>query len=125
MPYGNHFERNILANKLFLKKQYFRTEVKEGTSIEKHQEHTKELTDRLTTIGALISEEDQMVTLLGSLPKSHSTPVTALEARADGISLNYEEQKMCGQGHSGNPDVHAGRVKKEIQTMETSYLLWL
>lgn len=125
----NHFECDMLANKLFLKKPYFWTEMKEGTSIEKHLKHMKELTDRLAAIGAPISEEDQVVTLLGSLPKSYSTPVTALEV---GISLNYgqqalvhEEQKMCGQGHSSNPDVHTGRVKTEIQTMETSYLLWL
>ena len=31
-----HFERETLANKLFLKKQYFRTEMKEGTLIEAH-----------------------------------------------------------------------------------------
>lgn len=128
----NHFEGDMLANKLFLKKQYFRTEMKEGISIEKHLKHMKELTDRLAAIGAPSSEEDQVVTLLGSLPKSYSTPVTALEARVDGISLNYgqqalvhEEQKMCGQGHSSNPDVHAGKVKTEIQTIETSHLLWV
>ena len=32
----NHFERETLANKLFLKKRYFQTEMKEGTSIEAH-----------------------------------------------------------------------------------------
>ena len=31
-----HYERDTLANKLMLKKQYFRTEMKEGTSIEAH-----------------------------------------------------------------------------------------
>jgi len=29
-----HFERDTLANRLFLKKQYFKTEMKEGTSME-------------------------------------------------------------------------------------------
>jgi hypothetical protein len=61
-----HFERDTIANKLFLKKQYFRTEMKEGTSVEKHLKHMKELTDRLAAIGAPISEEDQVVTLLAS-----------------------------------------------------------
>ena len=54
----NHFERDTLANKLFLKKQYFRMEMKEGTSIEKHLKRMKELTDRLAAIGAPIAEED-------------------------------------------------------------------
>ena len=49
----------------------------------------KEITDRLAAIGAPISEEDQVVTLLGSLPPSYSTLVTALEARADDVKLSY------------------------------------
>ena len=99
-----HFECKTLANKLFLKKQYFRTEMKEGMSMEAHLKHMKEITDRLAAIGAPISEEDQVVTLLGSLPQSYSTLVTALEARVDDINLSFvqqalihEEQKKNGQ----------------------------
>jgi len=40
----------------------------------------KDLIDKLATICALIDEEDQVVTVLGSLPQSYSTLVTALEA---------------------------------------------
>ena len=76
--------------------------MKEGTSIEKHLKHMKELTDQLAAIGAPISEEDQVVTLLGSLPTSYSTVVMAFESPVDGVSLNYvqqalvhEEKKMC------------------------------
>ena len=110
----NQFERDTLANKLLLKKQYFRLEMKEGTSIEQHLKHMKELTERLAAIGAPIAEEDQVVTLLGSLPKSYSTFVTAQEAR-ENVSLNYlqqalahEEQKRHGQGHSESTDVQRG-----------------
>ena len=99
----DHYERNTLANKLMLKKQYFRTEMKEGTSIEAHMKYMKELTDKLAAIGAPISEEDKVVTLLGSLPKSCSALVTALEAR-ERVSLSYvqqslihEEQKLNGE----------------------------
>ena len=56
----------------------------------------KELTDKLAAIGAPISE-DQVVTLLGSLPSDYSTLVTALEARADDLTLEqaliHEERK--------------------------------
>ena len=96
----NHYERDTLANKLLLKKQYFRAEMKDGTSVERHLKQMKELTDRLAAIGAPIAEEDQVVTLLGSLPKSYSTFVTAVEAR-ENVTLDYlqqalphEEQKM-------------------------------
>ena len=89
--------------------------MKEGTSIEKHLKHMKELTDRLAAIGAPIDEEDQVVTLLGSLPMGYSTLVTALESRVDNVSLNYvqqalvhEEQKMHECGYSSNSDEQRG-----------------
>ena len=74
--------RETLANKLFLKKQYFRKEIKESTSMEMHLKES---------IGAPISEE---VTLLGSLPPSYSTVVTAIEARGDDLKLNYVQQAV-------------------------------
>ena len=90
----NHFERETLANKLLLKKQYFRSEMKEGTSVDQHLKHMKDITDKLAAIGAPVSEEDQVVTLLGSLPKSFATLVTAIEARMDGVSLDYVQQAL-------------------------------
>jgi len=49
----------------------------------------------------------------GSLPKSYSTLVTALEARSDNISLNnvqqvHEEQKINGKNFSSGPDTLRG-----------------
>ena len=70
-------------------------EMKDGTSIEAHIKSMKELTDRLAAINAPIAEEDQVVTLLGSLPPGYSTLVTALEAR-DAISLSYVQQRLKG-----------------------------
>ena len=68
-----------------------------------HLKNMKELTDKLAAIDAPISEEDQVVTLLGSLPRSYSTLVTALEAR-ENVSFSYvqqslihEEQKLNGE----------------------------
>ena len=89
-----HFERETLANKLFLKKQYFRKEMSEGNSIDMHLKEMKELTDKLSSIGAPISEEDQIVTLLGSLPPSFSTVVTALEARVDDLKMDFVQQQL-------------------------------
>jgi len=54
----------------------------------------KELTDKLAAIGAPISEEDQVVTVLGSLPPSYATLVTALEARVDDVSLKFVQQAL-------------------------------
>ena len=93
----NHFERDTLVNKSILKKQYFRMEMAEGTSMEAHIKTMKELTDRLAAINAPIAKEDQVVTLLGSLPPSYSTLVAALKAR-DAVSLSYVQQSVRNKG---------------------------
>jgi len=56
----------------------------------------KELTDKLSSIGAHILEEDQVVTLLGKLklPPSFSTVVTALEACVDDPTLDFVQQQL-------------------------------
>ena len=54
----------------------------------------KDITDKLAAIGAPISEEDQVVTLLGSLPRSFATLVTAIETRMDDVSLDYAQQAL-------------------------------
>ena len=41
-----------------------------------------EICDELSIIGEAISEEDRVVCLLASLPKSYNVPMTALEASA-------------------------------------------
>ena len=53
----------------------------------------KEITDKLASIGAEVAEEDQVVTLLGSLPPSFSGLVTALEAR-ENVTLDYVQQSL-------------------------------
>ena len=68
-------------------------EMKVGDSISVHMKLMKELTDKLATIGAAIAEEDQVVTLLGSLSASYLTLVTVLEARDD-LTLSYVQQSL-------------------------------
>ena len=97
--------------------------MKEGTSVEAHMKRMKESTDKLSALGAPIAEEDQVVTLLGSLPASFQTLVTALEAR-DIVTLSHaqqslihEEKKLNGEygrerpGDSGTALYH--RVDKQ------------
>lgn len=93
-----HYKPKTIANKLFLKRSYFRCEMSEGTNIESHLKNMKELTDKLAAINAPISEEDQIVTLLGSLPPSYQTIVTALEARIDDLTLSFVQQAPINEG---------------------------
>lgn len=57
----------------------------------------KELTDQLGAIGAVIEEEDQIVTLLGSLPSSYATIVTALETKLDNFTLQFVQQALINE----------------------------
>ncbi|CAB4036919.1 Hypothetical predicted protein, partial [Paramuricea clavata] len=81
----------------------FRTEMKEGTSMEKHLKHMKDIADKLAAIGAPISEEDQVVTLLGSLPRSYATLVTALEARVDDVKMDFVQQALMHEESKQGP----------------------
>ena len=115
----NHFERDVLVNRLLLKKQYFRTEMTEGSSVEQHITTMKELADRLAAINAPISEEDQIVTLLGSLPSSYSALVTALEAR-DAITLSYAQQAlMKGEYKAGGSAATGGGTWRALLGKQT------
>ena len=69
-----------------------------------HLNNIKEPTEQFAEIGAPMGEEDQVVSLLGSLPKRYEALVTALVARVDDISLDFvqqtliqEEQKYSGE----------------------------
>ncbi len=62
----------------------------------------KKLLTNWQLLGAPISEEDQVVTLLGSLPSSYSPLVTTLEC-SDGVKLSYVQLAI----------LHEERKKKE------------
>lgn len=71
--------------------------MKEGETLTEHLKRMKELTDQLGAIGAVIEEEDQIVTLLGSLPSSYATIVTALETKMDSLTLQFVQQSLINE----------------------------
>ena len=113
--------------------------------MEAHLKHMKEITDKLAAIESPINEEDQVVTLLGSLPQSYSTIVTALEATVDDITLNFVQQALthektkikgfrsstisttsprhCLLGHRGHPsNMEKGRSFSIVVRKVTSFM---
>lgn len=67
----------------------------EGESLTEHLKRMKELTDQLRTIGSVIEEEDQIITLLSSLPSSYPTVVTATEM--DSFTLQFVQQALINR----------------------------
>jgi transposase InsO family protein len=104
----SHFEKKSLANKLFLRRRFFTTMMDEGDDVLAHINKLKTLAEQLDAIGAPVSEDDLVITLLGSLSESYQFLITALESRADTLTwelvtsrLLHEDMKRKEQGGDG------------------------
>ena len=100
-----HFEKKSLANKLFLRRRFFTAKMEEGDDVLQHINKLKTLAEQLDAVGAPVSEDDLVITLLGSLSDSFAFLITALESRADSLSwelvtsrLLHEDMKRKEQG---------------------------
>uniref|UniRef100_A0AAV1T8D3 Uncharacterized protein n=1 Tax=Peronospora matthiolae TaxID=2874970 RepID=A0AAV1T8D3_9STRA len=100
-----HYEKKSLANKLFLRRRFFTTMMGEGDDVLEHINRLKTLVEQLDAVGAPVSEDDLVITLLASLSESYQFLITALESRADSLSwelvtsrLLHEDMKRKEQG---------------------------
>ena len=91
------FERDTIVNKLFLKQKFFSLKMKESDSLEEHLRRMKVITDQLTAIKATIPEDEHIVALLLSLPRSYNTLVTALTAKGDELKLSQLHQALLNE----------------------------
>ena len=95
----SHFEVKSLANELFLRKKYFTMSMGVDDSMSKHINKMKELVSQLEAVGASITEDDQVATLLCSLPESYTSLITALESRADNLTLEFVTARLLHEEH--------------------------
>ena len=65
-----HYEKKSLANKLFLRRRFFTTMMDVGDDMLEHINKLKTLVEQLDAVGAPVSEDDLVITLLGSLSES-------------------------------------------------------
>ena len=71
--------------------------MKDSESFDVHFRRIKEITDQLTAIRATIPEDEHMVALLLSLPRSYNTLVTALTARGDELNLTQLHEALISE----------------------------
>ena len=64
----SHYQVKSLANKLFLRKRYFTATMAESDAMLEHINRMKSLAGQLESVGAAVTEDDQVATLLCSLP---------------------------------------------------------
>ena len=109
-------EKCTLAAKLHLRKKYFRMEMPEGGNAEK------------AAMGSTISEEDRVMTLLGSLPSSYGPLVTTLGSLAESptwqcvqSAILYEESRR-GVTHASSIVNNAliGAASPKVTNQQTS-----
>ncbi|KAF1318445.1 Integrase catalytic core protein, partial [Globisporangium splendens] len=103
-----HFEKKSLANKLSLRRRFFTAMMEDGNDVLQHINKLKTLAEQLDAVGAPVSEEDLVITLLGSLSESYQFLITALESRADTLTwglvtarLMHEDMKRKEQHGEG------------------------
>lgn len=108
-----HFEKKSLANKLFLRRRFFTTMMGEGDDVLEHINKVKTLAEQLDAVGAPVSEDDLVITLLASLSESYQFLITALESRADSLTwelvtsrLLHEDLKRKEQGGGTEGTAH-------------------
>ena len=96
------FQKKTWANKLCLRKRLYSMKLAEGGSMKDHVKNMTEIFRELAVVAEPVSEEDQVVHLLASLPDSYDVLVTAMESGAETVppletvteKLLREEQKL-------------------------------
>ena len=119
----NHYEVKSLANKLFLRKRYFTATMSENDTMMERINKMRCLAEQMASVGAQVSENDHVVTLLCSLPDSYNNLIVALESRANQLTLEliiarllHEERKRS----EASSDLGIAMEKALVTTKEMS-----
>lgn len=93
----DRFERKGLTSKMLLMREFLTYRLIQGHSISDHLKRFKEICDKMTTIEQDVTEEQKVMILLLSLPKSWDGLQTALMARGDDLTLSFVQQALISE----------------------------
>lgn len=113
----DHYEKKSLANKLFLRKKFFTAVKLEGDSMVSHINKMKTLAAQMEAVGAPVTEDDVVTTLLCSLPEDYSNLITALEARMDDLNLEFVAARLLHE-EMKKEEMNGGASRKETGAMQ-------
>lgn len=91
---SDQFQKKTWANKLALRRKLYSLKLKEGHLVQNHIKEMTEIFEELSIVGDAIEEEDRVVHLLSSLPKSYDILVTALEASEDVPKMDIVTERL-------------------------------
>ena len=92
-------------NKLFLRKKYFTATMAESGAMLEHINRMKSLAGQLESVGATVTEEDQVATLLCSLPDSYNNLIIALESRAEDLTMDFLVARLLHEEHKRKGEI--------------------
>ena len=91
---SSQFQCKMWANKLYLKQKLFLMRLGKGSSIQHHLKLMTKVCDELSAIGEPVNDEDRVIDILASLPKSYNVLVTTLEANAEVPPLDVVKERL-------------------------------
>jgi len=87
-------EAKGLAARLFLRRKFFTLAKAVDDSMQQHIVKVTTMAEHLAAIGATVSEEDTVMTLLCSLPPDFDNLIVSLESRVDNLTLDYVSSRL-------------------------------
>lgn len=115
-------ERNNLSNKLYLLRKLYQSRL-ENKVMSDYIKDVLELIERLRGVGEVIKDFHVAALLLGGLPDSYSTLVTALDTRPDDeLTLEYVKGKLMDEYArkcNGGQEEVALNVKRNTEVQES------
>ncbi|KAK2969457.1 hypothetical protein RJ640_011354 [Escallonia rubra] len=106
------YKSKSLSKRLYLKKDLYQLRMDEGSDLGDHISEFNRLVSQLSSIDVKLKEEDQVILLLSSLPKSYETLKTTLlienetlfvddvmSALMDSSKINGTSSSSQGEGH--------------------------
>jgi hypothetical protein len=88
------YETRNTTNRLIFKKRLSNMRMKEGESMIEYLDKFKTSLEDLESIGAPLSQEDAIATLLNSLPSSFDNLVISLESKGEDLNLDYVQARL-------------------------------
>ena len=109
----NQYERKSMQNVIFFKCKYRDAKMKEGDDMLRHINKHQEIVDQLVSVGADISEHEQVWDLLLSLPESYDSLVNALEF-SDDLTLPVLCQRLLLEERKRKQRASEGRSEDAL-----------
>ena len=103
---ANQFQKKTWENKLEMRRKLHSMRMREGDSVQGHIRQMTEVFNELSALDAPLSEEDQVICLLASLPESFGVLITALEASSEVPKMDVVMERLLHEERK-----HKGRKK--------------